>query len=256
MSETLHRFRSVYLGNERAVWIRQPLAASRPSHLAVFLDAERYRGQGRVDVLPVIEELEAAGLIGNTLFVFVSEESPEARWRECPCHPPFARFVNDELVPWLEALHPLIKQGGTSVLIGLSYTGLAAAFCAMRAEGKFNKVIAQSGSFWSDECWLTRQVEAQNQCLPVEFYLDVGSQETAENVQHKDDVLQVVSQIEGVNGFRDVLLALGHDVKYVEFEGGHDYASWRKTLPEALRWALSGRRGVGPTISSKTPPSP
>jgi len=66
----------------------------------------------------------------------------------------------------------------------------------------------------------------------------VGSGETAENVRHKEDVLQVVSQIDAVRQFRDVLIAGGYDVKYLEFAGGHDFLEWRKTLPDALRWAL------------------
>jgi enterochelin esterase family protein len=51
-------------------------------------------------------------------------------------------------------------------------------------------------------------------------------------------VLQLVSQIEGVRRFRDVLRLRRHSVRYVEFAGGHDPAAWRQTLPEALRWAL------------------
>ena len=50
--------------------------------------------------------------------------------------------------------------------------------------------------------------------------------------------MQVVSQIEGVRRFRDVLRLRGHSVRYVEFDGGHDFTAWRQTLPEALQWAL------------------
>ena len=74
--------------------------------------------------------------------------------------------------------------------------------------------------------------------VPTDFYLDVGTEELAENVRHREDVLQVVSQIEGVHRFRDVLRLKGHSVRYVEFDGGHDFTAWRQTLPEALRWAL------------------
>ena len=73
-------------------------------------------------------------------------------------------------------------------------------------------------------------------------YLDAGSRETAENVQHREDVLQVVSQIEGVRRFRDVLSCQGYSVKYVEFDGGHEFSAWAKTLPEALSWALPGQK--------------
>jgi enterochelin esterase-like enzyme len=76
------------------------------------------------------------------------------------------------------------------------------------------------------------------QKIPVEFYLDVGTQEIRENVHHRDDVVQVVSQIEGVCRFRDALLARGHAVRYNEFDGGYDYACWNRTLLDALRWGV------------------
>ena len=78
--------------------------------------------------------------------------------------------------------------------------------------------------------------------LPTDFYLDVGASETQENVQHREDVLQVVSQIDGVRRFRDVLLKHGNEVRYVEFDGGHDFQCWKQTLPAALEWALPIRR--------------
>ena len=72
----------------------------------------------------------------------------------------------------------------------------------------------------------------------MEFYLDVGTQEIHENVRHREDVVQVVSQIEGVRRFRDALLAQGHAVRYSEFDGDHDYAGWNRALVDALKWGV------------------
>jgi len=98
--------------------------------------------------------------------------------------------------------------------------------------------ISQSGSFWWNDCWLVEEYRRLEQKIPVEFYLDVGTQEIRENVRHREDVVQVVSQIEGVRRFRDALLARGHAVRYNEFDGGHDYAGWNRTLVDALKWAV------------------
>jgi enterochelin esterase family protein len=83
--------------------------------------------------------------------------------------------------------------------------------------------------------------------VPTDFYLSVGTEELAENVRHREGVLQSVSQLEGVRRFRDALRLRGNSVKYVEFEGGHDFTAWRQTLPEALRWALP-KQGARPPI--------
>lgn len=73
---------------------------------------------------------------------------------------------------------------------------------------------------------------------PTDFYLDIGTREVQENVRHREDVLQVMSQLEGVRRFRDVLRSKGYAVNYTEYDGGHDFAEWKLTLPHALRWAL------------------
>jgi enterochelin esterase family protein len=234
MKETQHRLRSHHLANERTVWVREP--DETPRSLTVFLDAELYRD--RVGALSLIDELHATGAIDRSLFVFVSMESVASRWVECPCHAPFARFIDEEFFPWLEDAYPDIRGARERVIAGLSYTGLAAAYVAMMAPSRFTKVIAQSGSFWSNDCWIVEHLEKLEIKPKTEFYLDVGLRETEENVRHKEDVLQVVSQIEGVRRFRDALLRCGYEPQYVEFDGGHDCAAWSRTLPAALRWAL------------------
>jgi enterochelin esterase family protein len=236
MREHIHRFKSVHAANERTIWIREPADPAKPCSLAIFLDGELYRDW--VHANSIIDELNAASAITNTLVVFVSHESMEARWRECPCYPPFADFINLELLPWIEKLHPQTKEGRERILIGLSYTGLAAAFIALRAPEKYALVIAQSGSFWSDNLALVKQYRDTPTLHPTAFYLDVGLKETATNVRHKEDVLQVVSQIVGVKAFRDVLKARNIEVRYIEFDGGHECAAWKITLPDALQWAL------------------
>ena len=236
MRETTHTIKSAYLGNERRVWIREPENILTASHLVVFLDGELYRDW--VEANGVINKLLSNREIADAWFVFVSMESVESRWRECPCYAPFAGFIVEELLPWLERRHPEITAAQQRTLAGLSYTGLAAAFVAKEFPGVFQKIISQSGSFWSNNCSLIDEFAGMERHASTAFYLDVGSQETQENVRHREDVLQVVSQIEAVSRFRDVLLEKGYSVKYTEFEGGHEFPAWRRTLPEALIWVL------------------
>ncbi len=207
-----------------------------PRNLVVFLDAELYRE--KVGAVEVMDQLIQAKEIPSTIFVFVSALDMETRAIECPCHPPFARFIIDELMPWLVSEYPAIKDCDQRTLVGLSYTGLAASYIALQSPESFTKVISQSGSYWWNNCWLVDQYAKLNTRLPIEFYLDVGNQETQTDVDH-GHARQSISQIDGVTRLRDVLLKLDHTVNYVEFDGHHDTAKWRATLPNALQWALS-----------------
>jgi enterochelin esterase family protein len=251
LAESVYTLCSAHLDNERQIWVRESTepAGSTAQHMAVFLDGEFYRE--RVGADAVIDDLYARSQIADSWFVYVSMSSVEARWLECPCYPPFARFVAEELLPPLDERYPAIQAVRQRTLVGLSYTGLATAFVAKEYPGVFQSVISQSGSFWSNDGWLIEQFRTMPQTLPTAFHLDIGRLETQENVLHREDVLQVESQIDAVRRCRDVLLDRGHAVRYVEFDGGHDFAMWRETLPDALRWALpieqSGARADGRT---------
>lgn len=231
--EMVRRLPSLHLGNERAIWIREPRDSTTSHNLVIFLDAERYRN--RVGATSVIDSLQ--GEIADSWIVFVSEESAASRWRECPCHAPFAGFIAEELIQFLG--REVLDLGAVKrkTLIGLSYTGLAAAYIAKEYPGAFQRIICQSASFWWNECWLVGEYRKFLPGHDLAFYLDVGVGENRENVDH-GNVFQHVSQIDAVRRFRDALLDGGIPTYYREFDGGHEYDQWAQTLPDALRWCV------------------
>ena len=101
MNEVTARLKSVHLKNERLIWVRPPRDRSSAAKITIFLDGELYRD--RVGANWVIDGLQ--GAIADSWFVYVSMESVEARWLECACYQPFARFVAEELLPWLSDQH-------------------------------------------------------------------------------------------------------------------------------------------------------
>jgi enterochelin esterase family protein len=242
--ETRHRLASGHLANERDIWIRQPVDGRTAGTLLVFLDAEFHRE--RMGSPAITAELQASGDLGPALCVDVSCGSLEARWVECPCHAPFARFLIDEFMPWLVARHPEAACCGERVLIGLSYTGLAASHVAHQPDHPFTTVISQSGSYWHGDGQLARDYAARPAARPARHFLTVGRRETQTNVQHREDVLQRIAQIDGVRAFRDVLVSHGHAVEYREFDGAHEFDWWRRMLPEALRWAATPPPAANP----------
>lgn len=236
MREEEHSFASAALGNERKIWVAIPHEGETPPQLLLILDAEIYRE--KVHAPAVLEQLRERREIAPCLVVYVSHHSPEARWRECPCYPPFAAFLAHELMPWISERYPQTNDASEQVLLGLSYTGLAASFAALQNEDAFTKVISQSGSYWSDDCWLARGVERRGQRPPTAFYLSVGQNEVQERIRHKPDLVQEMSQIAGVERFRDALQSVRADVSFTLFDGGHHPDGWRSDLPTALKWAL------------------
>jgi enterochelin esterase-like enzyme len=188
--------------------------------------------------LGINSDVEIIRQVADSWYVFVSHQSWETRSLECPCYPPFAGFIGEELLTWLASDYIDFTRIKRRVLAGVSYTGLAAAFVVKEYPGSFQRLICQSGSFWWNDCWLVEEFRRLGQKIPAGFYLDVGTQEINENVRHGEDLIQVVSQIEGVRRFRDALLAQGSAVRYQEFDGGHDYACWNRTLGDALKWAV------------------
>ncbi len=228
--------RSEILQNVRPLWIREPNQAEDSCDLLIILDAELYRN--RVQAPKIIDTLCNAGEHDNLLVVYVSCLNMDTRWIECPCYPPFADFIAQELIPWIHETYPHSQNATERVIAGLSYTGLAASFTALSNDGLFTKVISQSGSYWSNDCWLTQQFEGRKLQSPPAFFLDVGDKETQDYVWHKEDVIQTLSQIDGVERFRDMLLKNGYHVCYETFVGGHSAEAWASSLPNALKWAF------------------
>jgi enterochelin esterase-like enzyme len=68
---------------------------------------------------------------------------------------------------------------------------------------------------------------AAGEHVPVRFFLEVGSRE--------------VELLQSVRDMRDVLRELRYDVRYREYEGGHDVAGRRGGLADGLITALCTR---------------
>jgi enterochelin esterase family protein len=237
-ANAMQTIESQALRNRRSIWIYGPVKGETVSNLVIFLDGELFLKH--LDALALIHRLSAECELAGSLFVFVSMHSQAARLRECSCDPQFSRFIAVELIKFLEASYPELKEVPQRVLAGVSFSGLAAVFAAKEFSGVFPKVIAQSGSFWWKDCWLIKQLSTVTKPLPSAFYLDVGTGETEVDVEGDptEDTFQSTSQIDSVKQLRDVLASQGCRVNYVEFSGGHEAKAWAKTLPGALIWAV------------------
>ncbi|MFH9610688.1 enterochelin esterase [Streptomyces sp. NPDC017448] len=199
-----------------------------PYALAVLLDGEVW---GPVlGVGDILDNLHADGVLPPTVAVLV--DTMGRRMEDLACSAPFVDWLADTLLPWAGQGYGAGADAARTVVAGQSAGGLTAAFAAFRRPDRFGRALSQSGSFWwpDDERggeWLTGQY-AWAERRPVALRLEVGLQEwmlLAENRR-----------------LRNVLRARGYDVRYREFNGGHDYACWRGGLADGLADLLGGER--------------
>lgn len=232
-----HRLASTVLGNERAVWIYRP-AGAVPQALLVLFDAHAYRAD--VPTPAILDNLLADGLIPPTALVLVGNASPEARGTELPPNPAFARFLDEELMPWVQR-QGLAQPAARTVIAGSSYGGLASAYAGLMHPEWFGNVLSLSGSYWwapggHMPGWIMRTYAAEplQPDHPVRFYLDAGRYEAARGGQ--DGILETNRHL------GDVLRAKGYAVTQVEHDTGHDYLHWQGALGCGLVALLQSSR--------------
>jgi len=239
---------SKVLGNERRVVVYTPpgwQAKGATYPLVVMFD-----GPTAIVALAlpiVLDELIAAKQIPPVVVLLVGNAD---RNKELPGNPAFADFVALDLVPWVRRAYHATDDPRLTVIAGISYGGIAAAFGAARHPAVYGNVLSQSGSYWwgpddTDEGEAHPHDYATRPKLPLRFWMEAGTLESGAQKRGYD-------QLVGNRHMRDVLVARGYDVTYREFAGAHDYVSWRGTIGDGLIALLA----KPPSFSGKPAASP
>ena len=248
------KIKSAILSNERMAAIYTPpgyRADATPYGLLVVFDGIAYTVPAMVPTPVILDNLIAQNRIAPMVAVVLANVTTTSRSDELPCNPLFADFLAGEVVPWMRQNYNVTTDPSRIIVAGSSFGGLAATYAGFRHPEVFGNVLSQSGSFWwkpKDDKrheWLTRQLEASPK-LPVRFYLDVGLMERGTSQKGDPNMLTVNRRM------RDVLRAKGYQLFYQEFNGGHEYASWRGTFADGLLF-LAGKDRIGKNRRSKTP---
>ena len=208
-------------------------ALVEPAALLVVFDARFWVANGIADMF---DNLIAAGALRPMVVVAVESNQGATRLSGLTHPDIFEPFLVDELLPWVAARWKITTDPAETVVAGQSLGGLTAAYIARLHPDRFGWVIGQSAAAWwpgDNVGGLSgRQVVdayAGGDHVPVRFFLEVGSRES--------ELLQ------SVRDMHDVLLKRGYDVRYREYEGGHDVACWRGGLADGLIAALGTRSG-------------
>jgi len=209
--------------------------SAQPYDLLVFFDGGGCRNPASEMPIPtILNNLIADRTIRPAVAVFVYQTTE--RLRELGCSQPFCDFLSDELIPWVRK-RCRVSEDPVRVLVGgMSAGGRMAAYCGLRRSEVFGNVLSLSGGFewWpgaleerldDEPGWLTRQFVAAPR-TPVRFFLAAG------RFEHWFFPSSLLTENRRL---RDVLLAKGYSVQYLEFSGGHDPVCWCFPLVEGLK---------------------
>jgi enterochelin esterase-like enzyme len=249
------RFKSAILKNEREVAVYLPprySPSARPYPLLVVFDEEAYLTL--VPTPTILDNLISKRRIPPMVALLISN-APGARDRELFCNPELYRALVTELLPWAHGLYTFTSDPRQTVVAGSSAGGLAAACAGLWHPETFGNILAQSGAFhWtpppgshlsdssSEPNWIARRFISSPK-KPLRFYLDAGSAEF--NATGGADSILFCTRT-----LRDVLRAKGYEVHFQEFEGGHDYLSWRGTLADGLMALMGNSASKAPRESA------
>lgn len=213
-----------------------PTSSPEGLGLVVIFDGPVYRRTIRVPA--ILDNLLGSHSIEPVAAVFVSQVDRNA---ELVPNATFERFVIDELIPHVRAKYRLSPDPAKTIALGSSHGGLAANWLALSHPEVIGNVISESASLWwsppdDPEPEYHSRLVAREPAKPIRFWIEAGRFEIDRTAGGRPGQLTVSRH------FRDVLRARGYDVAWSEFPGGHEYQSWRVTLPHALLHFLAVRR--------------
>jgi enterochelin esterase family protein len=220
---------------ERKVWAFPPTDEQARTAI-LFLDAEIYLLA--VGAPEVVNGLQRTGKLPAVVSVLISHNDAASRQSDFICQTDYAAFIAQDVTGWIRARYPGIRD---IILVGLSLSGLAAAFAFTQFQSSFSAAICQSPSFWWEDGRFCKELPPASPA-GKKLWVCVGDNETDANVSHAPSGLfQKLTQIQGCEQACTALRERGFDVTYRMYAGGHDPACWRADLELALPWAI----GVG-----------
>jgi len=207
---------------------------NRQYPLLVVHDGHDYQRYASLNAVldNLIDRLEIADAI------VVLTSSPD-RLREYADDERHARFLVEELVPYVGRLFPLDAQPQSRCLMGASFGAVASLAAANRYPGFFGRLLLQSGSFAFTD------IGDRNHRGPLfDPVVAFMNQFRADPTPVSERVFVSCGMYESLiyenRSFVPLLQSTGMDVRYVEARDGHNWENWRDRLREGLSWLMPG----------------
>lgn len=228
-------FKSDALNNERKIWLYNSpgIQNTAPENLIFIMDGSWYLSL--IPTQDILDNLYQDSVIGPTVAVFIDNASPTSRNVELSYNDQFAQFLTQELLPWTNDQMGVELDPSKNCLAGSSLGGLTSMWVAHTFPHLFGKVVCQSGVI--AKLMHPDQPKLENNYLfklfsaapraNLKIWLEVGLLDDDEN--HVLPSRQLA----------ELLVEQNYALQYQEFAGGHDFALWRGTFAQALRYLLA-----------------
>lgn len=221
------------LANKRRLFVYLPANFDVKQFYPILYLFDGVEYMERVPTVTILDNMIAQEVIPLTIAVFIENPSNESRSVELTANPIFTKVLAERLVPFVEKnLQLNIKE---RVIGGSSYGGLATAYTVLSYSNIFNKALILSGSFWwhpqgtqpEQSNYIATQF-VQKEKLPICFFMSAGRYES-----DKSKILETSRHL------KDVLLAKGYPVTYIEQSTAHGYLAWQGLISEGLKYLLN-----------------
>jgi enterochelin esterase-like enzyme len=219
---------------EFGLYVPARFQRSRQYPLLVVHDGHDYVRYAALNTIldNLIDRLEIADAI------VVLTSSPD-RLREYADDERHARFLTEELVPYVERLFPIDPMPQARCLMGASFGAVASLATANRYPGFYGRLLLQSGSFAFTD------IGDRNHRGPLfDPVVAFMNQFRADPAPISERIFVSCGMYESLiyenRSLVPMLLSTGMDVRYVEARDGHNWENWRDRLREGLSWLMPG----------------
>jgi enterochelin esterase-like enzyme len=148
---------------------------------------------------------------------------PVDRMREYRISEDYARFVESDLVPFVDQRYPTRPDRDSRAVMGASLGGLISAYLALTRPALFGRFAGQSSAFFLEEGVILAQAREVGQTFVA--YFDVGCYEPQFIPAH--------------HRLAETLHAKGSRCFVQEVPAGHNWTSWRRRLKDLLTFLWS-----------------
>ncbi len=212
---------------KRLVYLYKP-PTDEPCPLLVVLDGKDY--VTRAKIATIVDNLIAQKRI-PPIAMAMPQHGGAARFVEYMCSDSTLGFLMLEVLPLAKQHLKLVdieKNPGAYGILGASMGGLMALYAGLRMPEIFGKVISQSGAFGFDLVGkndIIHELVRLYEHRPIRVWMDAGRYEGLHHANGK---------------MYELLYSKGYQPIYREYNGGHNYTSWRDEVEYGLEAVFSG----------------